>query len=143
MKINVLLIFCAILSINSFSQNKIIDSLEKLIPTQTDSTLAGTYNELTWQYRLVDRDKAIMYGNKAIELAIKIKYPKSIAQAYNDLGIIYYDKENFDTAVFLYYKAIAIRKQLKDYLGIAKLYNKIGILYQQKGVFDKIGRAHV
>ncbi len=136
MKIKILIVILITSSINSFSQNKVIDSLEKLIPIQSDSILAATYNELTWQYRLVDRDKAIAYGNKAIELATKIKYPKSIAQAYNDLGIIYYDKENFDTAVFLYNKAITIRKQLKDYLGIAKLYNKIGILYQQKGVYD-------
>lgn len=120
----------------AFSQNKIIDSLEKLVHVQKDSALANTYNELTWQYRLIDREKAIIYGNKAIELATKIKYPQSLAQAYNDLGIIYYDKENFDTAIALYNKAVAIRKQLKDDLGLAKLYSKLGILYHQKGVYD-------
>ncbi len=119
------------------AQNKILDSLENLVQVQKDTQLAATYNELTWQYRTVNKEKAILYGNKAIELATKINYSKSIAQAYNDLGIIFYDKENYDSAIALYNKAIEIRKKLNDELGIAKLYNKIGIVYQKQGVFDK------
>ncbi|MFY7964898.1 MAG: tetratricopeptide repeat protein [Chitinophagaceae bacterium] len=127
-----------LLTVTSLSaQNLVIDSLEKLVPIQKDTLLATTYNELTWQYRNVNRDKAIEYGNKAIQLATKLNYSKSIAQAYNDLGIIYFDKENYDTAIHLYEKAIEIRRKLKDDLGIAKLYNKIGIIYQKQGVFDK------
>jgi two-component system, NarL family, sensor kinase len=126
-----------IASVHSFAQNKILDSLIKLTYSQKDSLLCNTYNELTWQFRNVDRTKAIAYGNKALELANKLGYKKSVAQAYNDLGIIYYDKENYDTAILLYNNAIAIRKEMKDDLGIAKLYNKIGIVYQRQGVFDK------
>jgi len=126
-----------ILTKNTVAQSKIIDSLEKLTQIQKDSQLASTYNELTWQYRTIDKEKAIMYGNKAIELATTLNYPKSIAQAYNDLGIIFYDKENYDTAILLYNKAIEIRRKLKDELGIAKLFNKIGIIFQKQGVFDK------
>lgn len=122
---------------NVKGQKTVIDSLEKLTDIQKDTLLASTYNELTWQYRNVDREKAIEYGRKAIELATKLNYQKSIAQAYNDLGIIFYDKENYDTAIYLYGKAIEIRKKLNDDLGIAKLYNKIGIVYQKQGVFDK------
>lgn len=117
--------------------NPIIDSLEKLTTIQRDSALAKTYNELTWQYRLINQDKAIEYGNKAIVLAQKINYPVSVAQAYNDLGIIYYDKENYDTAIYLYQMAMPIRRKLNDELGIAKLYNKIGIVYQKEGKFEK------
>lgn len=122
---------------SSNAQNPVIDSLEKLAATQKDSLLASTYNELTWQYRSIDKEKAIEYGRKAIELATKLNYPKSIAQAYNDLGIIFYDKENYDTAIYLYEKAIEIRQKLRDDLGIAKLHNKIGVVYQKQGVFDK------
>jgi two-component system, NarL family, sensor kinase len=115
----------------------IIDSIEKLLPTQKDSVLAASYNELTWQYRLVNRDKAISYGNKAIALGSQLHYNKGVAQAYNDLGIIFYDKENYDTAIYLYQQALKIRQQMNDDLGIAKLYNKIGIVYQRESVFDK------
>ncbi len=114
-----------------------IDSLEKLASFQKDSSLVLTYNELTWQYRLVNRDKAIIYGNKAIETGTRLHFLRGIAQAYNDLGIIYFDKENYDTAIILYIKAIGLRKKINDEKGIAKLYNKIGIVYQKQGYFDK------
>jgi two-component system, NarL family, sensor kinase len=122
-----------------FGQNntRLLDSLEQLIPSQKDSALVKTYNELTWQYRLVDRDKAIQYGNKAIALGNSIGYPAGVAQAYNDLGIIFYDKELYDTAIVLYGRAMDMRRKMGDELGIAKLYNKIGIIYQRQGIFDK------
>jgi two-component system, NarL family, sensor kinase len=116
---------------------QILDSLEKLLPQQKDSVLVRTLNELTWQYRLVDRDKAIAYGNKAITVGQQVNYQPGIAQAYNDLGIIYFDKENYDTAIALYGKAMEIRKKMGDNLGIARLYNKIGIIYQKQSIFDK------
>lgn len=115
----------------------VIDSLVQLTAIQTDSLLVQTYNELTWQYRLVDREKAIAAGNKAIQLAKRIDYKKGIAQAYNDLGIIFFDKENYDTAIALYNRSAELRQQLNDELGQAKIFNKIGIVYQKQGSFDK------
>ncbi len=134
--------FCLALFVLPFTvaaqNNKaILDSLEKIIPQQKDSVLAGTYNELTWQYRLVNRDKAIAYGNKAVVLSKQIGFLKGEAQAYNDLGIIYYDKEQYDTAILLYEKSAVIRQKQNDQHGVAKLYNKIGIVYQRQGLFDK------
>ncbi len=115
----------------------VIDSLEKMALVQKDSQLVQVYNELTWEYRLVNRDKAIQFGNKAIDEAKKTNYPKGLAQAYNDLGILLYDQEKYDSAIAFYQQSSQIRKQLNDGLGMAKLYNKIGIVFQKKGVFDK------
>lgn len=135
------LIFVVAVFISQFSiaqKNKaILDSLKKIASSQKDSALVETYNELTWQYRMVDRDKAINYGNLAIATAAKINYKKGIAQAYNDLGIIFFDKENYDSAIALYNHSLEIRKQLKDEKGQAKLYNKIGIVFQKQGLFEK------
>ncbi len=134
-------IFVIAVFISSFAtaqKNKaILDSLESVARFQKDSALAQTYNELTWQYRLVDREQAISYGNLAITTARKINYNKGIAQAFNDLGIIFFDKENYDSAITLYNHSLEIRKQLKDEKGQAKLYNKIGIVFQKQGLFEK------
>ncbi|MFN8243654.1 MAG: sensor histidine kinase [Ferruginibacter sp.] len=119
-----------------FAQQRIIDSIEKLLPSQSDTSLAKSYNELTWQYRTIDQEKAIEYGNKAIELGNKLGFVKAVAQAYNDLGIIYYDKQDLAGAITAYKKAYDIRVQLKDDKGIAALYNKIGIVYQKESKFD-------
>lgn len=114
-----------------------IDSLEKLLHSQKGTALAETYSNLTWEYRSVDRDAAISYGNKAIGQA-KLSHSLSHeAQAYNDLGIIYFDKENYDSALTLYNKSLQIRKQLNDEHGLAKLYNKIGIVYEEKGLLEQ------
>jgi signal transduction histidine kinase len=131
----VLFFLCALPSCPQ--SNKLIDSLEKIAGKQQDTNLIKTYNELTWQYRTVDQDKAISYANKAIELSLRYKFDKGLAQAYNDLGIIFYDRQNFDTAISLYNKAFEIRKRNKDVSGMAKLYNKIGVVYQKQGSFDK------
>lgn len=135
----ILLIVCLLTTHFLFAQNnqKVIDSIEHVMTSQKDSILVMSYNELTWQYRLVDREKSIIYGNKAIELGRRINFLKGIGQAYNDLGIIFFDKENYDSAIALYKLAMGIRKKLNDEKGIAKLYNKIGIVYQKQGVFDK------
>jgi two-component system, NarL family, sensor kinase len=119
------------------NNQRMLDSMEKLLPVQKDSVLVRTLNELTWQYRLVDREKAIAYGNRAIAMGQQVNYQPGIAQAYNDLGIIFFDKENYDTAIALYGKAMEIRGKMGDKLGIARLYNKIGIIYQKQAIFDK------
>jgi signal transduction histidine kinase len=116
--------------------NKVIDSIEKVTPQQKDTLLVKSYNELTWQYRNVNKDKAIEYGNKAIELGTQIGFKKGIAQAYNDLGIIYYDKQDFTKAIQYYNTAYTIRAAMKDDKGIAALFNKIGIVYQKEAKFD-------
>jgi two-component system NarL family sensor kinase len=133
---------CILLLMLSFSStitaqtNKVIDSIEKVLPGQKDTVLAKSYNELTWQYRNVDQDKAIEYGNKAIELGQRTGFDKSVAQAYNDLGIIYFDKQDFAKALSLYQSSFEIRTKLKDDKGIAALYNKIGIVYQKEARYD-------
>jgi len=117
-------------------KTRAIDSLEKLVLSQKAAALAETYSNLTWEYRTVDRDKAIAYGNKAIEQAKLLHSLSHEAQAYNDLGIIYFDKENYDTAISFYNKSLVIRKQLNDETGIAKLHNKLGIVYQNQGLLE-------
>ena len=107
-----------LLPVTLTAQQNTIDSIEKLIPSQKDSLLAKSYNELTWQYRTIDQDKSIDYGNKAIALGNKINFSKAVAQAYNDLGIIYYDQQDFNSALASYKKAFDIRSKLNDQKGI-------------------------
>ena len=128
---------CLFLQLSASAQaGRAIDSLERIAATQHDTTLIKTYNELTWQYRTVDAAKAISYGNKAIGLAKQYHFDKGRAQAYNDLGIIYFDRQAFDTALDYYNQSLTMRERMGDRLGMAKLYNKIGILHQKAGRFD-------
>ncbi len=118
-------------------QHPVIDSLERVARSQQDSALVHTWNELTWEYRNISRTKALDYGRQALELGNRIGYAKGVAQAYNDMGIIYYDQEDYDKAIESYNQAFAIRRRQGDIRGMAALHNKIGIIYQKKGEFDR------
>lgn len=118
------------------AQQAAIDSILKVLPTQQDSTLCMSYNELTWLYRASDKQAAIMYGEKALSLAKQIKFPKGEAQAYNDLGIIQLDLQNMTLAKQLFRQSMAIRTQLKDDKGLAGLHLKMGIVYNKEAHYD-------
>ena len=120
--------FCFI----GFSQQKIIDSISLLIKTPiNDSLKIKAYGDLCWYYGNVSIDSAFHYGELALDLSKKTKNIKGEAQAYNDIGILYYKLSNFDESISYYKNALLIRKNLKDTLGIASLYNKMGISYQR------------
>lgn len=137
MKIKCLIIIC-LASLNLFAnENNVIDSLENLIKSQKDTDLIITLNELTWQYRTVSQEKAIEYGNRALEFSINLDFRKGIAQSYNDLGIIYYDKKEYSQAIEFYEKSLKIREVLKDLNGQASLYMKLGIVHESNGDFLK------
>ena len=130
------LLFCVLLLSSTIEAQKnkvLIDSLVKLSLTQKDTNLVKTYNELTWQYRNVSPEKAIEYGNKALELGNKTAFNKGIAQAYNDLGILYYDKQDNTKALEYYNKSKEIRLKMNDKKGVAAIYSKIGVMFQKKG----------
>lgn len=116
---------------------KVIDSLERLTATQKGMALAEIYNELTWQYRTVHPSKAMDYGNKALALATALKYDKSIAQAYNDMGILLMDKQSFSEALSYFDHSLSIRKKLNDDKGMAAIYLKQGIIHQKTDDWDK------
>lgn len=53
-----------------FAQQRIIDSIEKLLPSQSDTSLAKSYNELTWQYRTIDQKKRLNMATKPLNWVI-------------------------------------------------------------------------
>lgn len=113
-----------------------IDSIEKLLPAQKDSTLCMSYNELTWLYRTVNRQQAIAYGEKAIALAQKTGFLKGEAQAYNDLGILYMDQLEMTRAKDMYRKSLQLRQSMNDEKGTAAVHLKMGIVYNKEGFYD-------
>ena len=111
----------------------IIDSLELQLRNATDTNRVKILCDLCWEYRFVSAEKALEYGNQALELSQELNYPRGVAQSYNDVGIIYIDKGNYNKAIEWFNRSLEIRRQLGDSAGVAALYNKIGIVYQKKG----------
>jgi signal transduction histidine kinase len=109
------------------------DSLDQKLSAKADTSKVKVLSDLCWEYRFISADTAIMFGEMALKLAEDLKFPKGIAQAFNDLGIIYMDKANYRKATKYFGEAMKLREQLNDLPGQASLYNKLGIIDQKQG----------
>ncbi|BBE16826.1 sensor histidine kinase [Aquipluma nitroreducens] len=107
--------------------------IQEILNAKADSNKVKQLSDLCWNYRFKSADSALIFGQQALQLASQINYSKGIAQAYNDMAIIYIDKANFRSATNYLNEAMKIREQLKDSLGIAAIYNKLGIIAQKQG----------
>jgi len=113
------------------------DSLKLLVVHLPDSQKVFMLSDICFEYRFLEPDSALYYGNLAVALAKKLNYPKAIGQTLNDRGIIYNDLSDYDLALADYTESLEIRKKLNDSLGVAAAYNKIGIVYQKQGAYAK------
>ena len=109
------------------------EELKQIPGMKPDSSKVILLSNLCWDFRFVSSDSAKMFGEQALELAKSLKYAKGIAQAYNDLGILYIDKSDYKKAAAHLNEAMKIREQLNDQPGMASLYNKLGIIDQKQG----------
>lgn len=107
--------------------------IQEILNAKADSNKVTQLSDLCWNYRFKSADSALIFGQQALQLASQINFRKGIAQAYNDMAIIYIDKANFRSATNYLNEAMKIREQLKDSLGIAAIYNKLGIIAQKQG----------
>jgi len=107
--------------------------IRQILSAKPDTNKVKSLSDLCWEYRFKSADSALIYGNQALQLATEINYPKGIAQAYNDMAIIYIDRANYRSATKYLSEAMKIREQLNDLQGMASLYNKLGIIDQKQG----------
>src|SRR6478736_9050232 len=76
---------------NVFAQDDNISSLLNQLKQQnSDAALADVYARLCYRYCTVNPDSALWFGDKAMQLSVKINYTKGIADAYNNKGWAYY-----------------------------------------------------
>lgn len=141
-KRNFLFVFFILLfGFNGYAQSQhVIDSLETLLEKRysekkelrnnkagiNDTTIVNLLFELWKSHRASNPDKAAEYALQGIAIAEQIGYKKGAAEAYNSLGVIYYMKRDFTTAIEKYKTALKIRKEIKDKKGTAASYNNIG-----------------
>ncbi|WP_026899183.1 tetratricopeptide repeat protein [Daejeonella oryzae] len=128
MKFFPLLALLLLINLSAFSQS----SLE----SPNDSVEVNKLNKLGYDIRLTDAEQAIVYSERAMEMAKKINYINGIAEAYRVKGIGKYYHDQSESAIENYLDALRYFKQSNNQEGIAKVYNNIGNLYLDVD-FDK------
>ncbi len=154
-KLFVLLILTsAFLILNSFcfAQNKTIDSLLILLKDDNaDTGKVNHLNQLAQEYiNIEDKGNGLKYGNKALALANSLPefyqdakgrkiagWAKGIASAYNNIGIVCFNKGNYTAALKNYLSELKIREYIGDKKSIAASLVNIGIIYNAQGDYPE------
>ena len=84
-------------------------------------------------------DLALKYYNRALHIAEKNNDSIDIAISYNNIGLVYSDKGDYDKALEFLNKAMTIRKAKlgEEHTDVATSYNNIGVVYYNKEDYDK------
>jgi signal transduction histidine kinase len=114
-----------------------LDSLIQITRTHKHDTLGVlAYADLCYEYRFINQDSALLFGNAGVALGKKIKFRTGLAQVYSDAAFIYFDKSDFGNAIQYWSEALKLRSSLNDSARIASLNMKLGGAYFKLGNYE-------
>ncbi|MGM0497160.1 MAG: tetratricopeptide repeat-containing sensor histidine kinase [Bacteroidota bacterium] len=130
------------------SESGKVDSLIKeLKHSSSDTTKVNLLAKLSWELRKQYPDSAKEFANKGIDLASKINYPKGKGEIYKNLGSLFWNHSQYDSALMRYDKSVEIYKGLLSsksdttdrsiLKGIGETYNGIGLVTYNQGNYIK------
>jgi tetratricopeptide (TPR) repeat protein len=109
----------------------LVDSLIAELPEIKNDTLrARTYNRIFNELTLMNTDEALPYANKGLQLAKEMKWQKGISVFQNNVGRVYSDRGNYDSAIFYFTASVAIDSKLGETGNMASTYNNMGVAAQ-------------
>ncbi len=114
-----------------------VDSMIQVAQAAPADTIQGNrYCVISAYYRQLDAEKAIEWGQKAINLSEQIHFERGLLCGYNNQGIAYYTQGKYRSSIeaFSRYKDVCIR--LNDSVNIAWGYNNIGNVYIDLAQYD-------
>ena len=98
-----------------------IDSLKKVIETADhDTTRIKALNQLGWKVMYSNPDTAIILSKQALYLSEKTEDQKNKAKTLNNLGVYYWIKSDYPTALNYHFKALEIREKQNNLKGMAR-----------------------
>lgn len=116
---------------SAFTQNNnFADSLKTLLKlANNDTTYVNILNRLAKHYYLNDQVLAIDYAIKAEKIAENCGYYFGLAQAYQNIGIIYAHKENNELALDYYNKCYKLYQLRNETEGMAMVLDNMGLIH--------------
>lgn len=118
------------------AQSSRVDSLRSLLGEAKDDTnKVKLLSSLCRELRTSPKE-ALQYGAEAIKLATELNYEKGLANAYHNVGIVYYGQGDYANALGNYISSLKIREKMGDKSSMSKAYNNIGLIYYQQGRHD-------
>ncbi|MBD3180516.1 MAG: tetratricopeptide repeat protein [Candidatus Latescibacteria bacterium] len=94
------------------------------------------FNDLAWvYYRMGQFDRSWQNCIKVQKLVDKKELYSELAQSYNLMGTINWNRSKYEEAIFCHSKCLNLREQSNDRAGIASSFNNLGLVYRSSGKF--------
>jgi adenylate cyclase len=133
-----LLILTSLHSNAQLQGQALIDSLEAELKVAKDDTIkVYLLYRLSFKYYVINPDKGIEYGEKALEISKEIGWKNGVANSYNSLGNNYEAIGRYDDALQYYSKALMINEEIKNKNGMAIILGDIGNIYYYLSNYPK------
>lgn len=118
----------------TYGQSGQLDSLKILLANQPqDTARVNTLLEISNLLRTSQPDSAASYSQEAIDLAEAINFKKGVGYGFKNIGIISYNKGDFDEALGYWDRSLRAFEEIDYKLGISNIQNNIGAIYQTIG----------
>jgi adenylate cyclase len=117
---------------------ELIDSLIHELPKAKADTIKVHYmSQISFAYSRINPDSGLIFGNRALELAKKIKWKKGIGHAYYFRGSNYISLTKLPEALDDYFNAMRYFENLGDSGKLAGTLSNIGVIYGYQQKKDK------
>ena len=111
-----------------------IDSLKNRYANQAqDSLKFVTLNRIVNYYMYRDPAKASEYVQEELQLAEILKMPSGEAKAYYQMGVLYNNTDQYDSARYYYQKSLKMAKELNNGIFISQAHHGLAILEFSQG----------
>jgi signal transduction histidine kinase/tetratricopeptide (TPR) repeat protein len=84
-----------------------------------------------------EKDSAMIFKRRALDVAAKVNYQKGIANACNDIGLYYQSAGLPDSAAIYILRSIGIREKANEEKALASSYTNLALIYRSQSYFDK------
>ena len=130
-----IVLFCFLFTLFSFSQNEELDSLTIQLAFQNpDTTKVNTsLSIIKLLYKDRDYDKALKYIKQSEKLSENLNYSKGIAEISYYKALIYKEKSDYINALNQFIKSKNLFSRLKDTLSVAKIDSNLGVIEIERG----------
>ncbi|UXX79424.1 tetratricopeptide repeat protein [Reichenbachiella carrageenanivorans] len=127
--ISMLCLWASTLMASTEQSQKSIDSLKDSLGISTGIERAEILAQLSWQYRNVNSDSALYFGQQAYALSQKVNYESGVIKSLNFQGIAYRNKSDYTNAFKYFVEALKAAEEAKNLEQIGYSNINIGNIY--------------
>ena len=130
-----------------FAQNIPSSALESLFKLPNDTSKVNQLNNFARDNRESNNSLALRASERALVIADSLNYKLGMADAYSDIGWIYYRRADFLKALDFTTKSLKISRELNDMKALSSGLNNLGSIYVEQKDYERalqtFGQARV